>query len=53
MGVSFSYLAGLEIIFHAVLKAFSFRLQRCHNEAVSHKVRGVTYSFTGAKTEEE
>ena len=46
----FSYLAGLEIVFHTVLEAFSLRFQRCHDETVSHKVSGVTDSFTGAKT---
>jgi len=47
---AFSYLAGLEIIFHTMLKAFSFRLQRCHDETVPHKVSRVTDSFAGAET---
>lgn len=41
------YLAWLKVIFHTVLEAFSFRLQRRHDEAVSHKVSRVTDSFTG------
>lgn len=49
----FSYLAGLEVIFHTMLEAFSFRLQRGHDETVPHKVSGVTDSFTGAETARE
>lgn len=49
---TFPYLTRLEIILHTVLKAFSFGLQRCHDETVSHKVSRVTNSFTGAKTVE-
>lgn len=47
----FSYLTRLEIILHTVLKAFSFGLQRRHDQTVSHKVSRVTDSFTRSETE--
>lgn len=49
----FPYLTWLEIVFHTVLEAFSFGLQGCHDETVSHKVSRVADSFTGAKTVDE
>lgn len=50
LGMLYSYLARLEIIFDTVLEAFSFWLQWRHDETVSHKVSRVAYPFTGSKT---
>lgn len=48
-----AYLARLEVVLDAVLKAFSFGLQRRDNQTVPHEVGGVADSLAGTETTEE
>lgn len=46
---SCSYLPGLKIILHTVLETFSFRFERCHNQAVTNKMCRVPNALAGTK----
>ena len=47
---TYTYLAWLKIIFHTVLKTFSFGLQWCNDQTIANKMSRVTNSFASTKT---
>lgn len=46
-----NYLPGLKIILDTVLETFSFRLEWCHNQAVTNKMCRVADALAGTKAE--
>lgn len=47
------YLPWLEVVLHAVLEAFSFGFEWCHDQAVTHEMSWITNTFTGPKATEK